>query len=64
MIAGCASGKSMTDGIRRARLATEQVAQGLIEVGLAEPVPGLAELVGRHALTGAGEFAGALLAEQ
>jgi hypothetical protein len=44
--------------------APEQVTQGLIEVGLAKPVSGLAEFVGNHSLTGAREFAGTLLAEQ
>ena len=44
--------------------APEQVAQSLIEVGLAKPVSGRRELVGNHFLTGAGEFAGALLTQQ
>jgi hypothetical protein len=44
--------------------APKQMPQSLIEVRLAKPMPGLAEPVGDHPLTGAGEFAGALLAEQ
>ncbi len=43
--------------------APEQVTQGPVQVGLAEPVPGSAEPVGHHALAGAGQFAGALRAE-
>jgi hypothetical protein len=49
-------------GSRRAT--PEQVAQGAVQVGLAKPVPGLAELLGNDTLAGAGQFAGALRAEQ
>lgn len=44
--------------------APEQVTQSLIELGLAEPVSGLSELVGTHSLAGAREFAGSLLAQE
>jgi hypothetical protein len=45
-------------------LAPEQVTQGPVQVGLAKPVSGLAELLGDDTLAGEGQFAGALRAEQ
>src|SRR5271166_2761669 len=44
--------------------APQQVTQRLFEVGMTEPVPGVVQAGGDHALTRAGELAGALVAEQ
>jgi len=46
------------------RTTPQQVAQGLFEVRLPEPVPRLNQLAGEHSLTGAGQFASALCAQQ